>query len=1068
MQYWKEEISAQLSLMDQEGKQVLSIFLPGQSIPINAYKHPSDATYDNRNLQEFTGIITPPRKATNNLGPPPLNKIRRIMDKNNLGSLDPSTINYQDYSPPPTPSRPPLKMRNTRTDQELSHLNKSVIQNPHDSHIQIINTLDESIQDDSNKENIPPRQFKQERKPVISPLVFKVMARDTRTIITDDKSIDYGRATSRMSQNSRNELTDETRTGASSLTNKEINTVEKLYLNTKTIGEGPTIPTMSSLVGGPHPEPVVHPHVDIGSSHILRNPLINAELRPMSLTITSPNARITEFSHNPNILDSFFAKIYLPYSTLTGYRNGHIQTAEGRAYLCLHFNGNDPRVFGLASFNAPDFGHDHDSAGPAAQPPAQAAATQSHVTPPSHHLAQPSPQRASGRPTPATSSHGSTIPHASTFYATIDPLTPDDPLERPSRPPPLTDNPTPALFFCDRNSGLNNPVLFGSISTEQDDLPNNDDSRQYTPAEWLFLTDVVRYFKGAEDLRQGLVIPNEFRQGEYLEGIGENGQVSLRLPFLESLFLRAGRTWPTSVFNVFASNNTVPFQPFTVPIDTLDYLDFPTPSSTIDDTDELASTDEEWMYPPTPPRLPPIELPLRQFEDLRVRSSRNSPDTNPNIDAREPVHANLNPFSANTSDKSKASNNDGPPRQTPEPSHMVSPPSVDDRPLETIPELTEPPSNESQPTYRSSELIPELDELPHPTSPPLPSMPALDNQDDMDIEFLNSPQDTIAPETRVADSTTGMTPSSSLELTTLSTLSLDTPPTSPEPSEAQVDPTTDSSENLSTGWTADDWSTDAWDAWGVLAPNEEPTTQTNEESWYPDGHPSRSYPQQTSADEMRRTLSQLTTHLLPLTTIRFGSRMSYRTIGRLREAIPQPTFIRLFRDFGTYENLADSICTSRDNHGKVPNRWQAHLSRLRRIRQLATQYIKKAETLLQNHGFIDGLKDYADTHDFDLWHTEKHTGSLFYPHELEYFHALHQFLIDESYFDLAYRTRQLLTCTFEQATDLWTIVFTILGRLEPPTFDFQINADFKLRTDKAANQKKANSEQHRSLEWPQI
>jgi hypothetical protein len=196
--------------------------------------------------------------------------------------------------------------------------------------------------------------------------------------------------------------------------------------------------------------------------------------------------------------------------------------------------------------------------------------------------------------------------------------------------------------------------------------------------------------------------------------------------------------------------------------------------------------------------------------------------------------------------------------------------------------------------------------------------------------------------------------------------------------------------------------------------------------------------------------------------------MSYRTIGRLREAIPQPTFIRLFRDFGTYENLADSICTSRDNHGKVPNRWQAHLSRLRRIRQLATQYIKKAETLLQNHGFIDGLKDYADTHDFDLWHTEKHTGSLFYPHELEYFHALHQFLIDESYFDLAYRTRQLLTCTFEQPTDLWTIVFTILGRLEPPTFDFQINADFKLRTDKAANQKKANSEQHRSLEWPQI
>ena len=279
------------------------------------------------------------------------------------------------------------------------------------------------------------------------------------------------------------------------------------------MGEGPTIPTMSSLVGGPHPEPVVHPHVDIGSSHILRNPLINAELRPMSLTITSPNARITEFSHNPNILDPFFTKIYLPYSTLTGYRNGHIQTAEGRAYLCLHFNGNDPRVFSLASFNAPDFGHDHDSAGPAAQPPAQAAATQSHVTSSSHHLAQPSPQRVNSRPPPATSSHGPTVPQASTFHAIIDPFTPDDLPARPGRPLLLTHTPparAPALFFQNRSTGLSNPILFGSTPTDQDDLPENDESRQYTPAEWIFLTDVVRYFKGAEDLRHGLVIPNEF------------------------------------------------------------------------------------------------------------------------------------------------------------------------------------------------------------------------------------------------------------------------------------------------------------------------------------------------------------------------------------------------------------------------------------------------------------------------------------------------------------------------------------------------------------------------------
>ena len=231
--------------------------------------------------------------------------------------------------------------------------------------------------------------------------------------------------------------------------------------------------------------------------------------------------------------------------------------------------------------------------------------------------------------------------------------------------------------------------------------------------------------------------------------------------------------------------------------------------------------------------------------------------------------------------------------------------------------------------------------------------------------------------------------------------------------------------------------------------------------------PPRSYPQQTSADEMRRTLSRLTAHLIPLTNVRFGSRVSYRTIGRLREAIPQPTFQRLFRDFGTYENLANSIGTTRDNL-KVPNRWQTHLPRLRRIRQFVSQYIEDAENLLRYHGFIDGLKEYAITHQVEFWRVDQHPCSLFYPHELEYLYALTQFLTNESYLDLAYRTQRLFRCSFEQPADLWTIVFTILGRLEPPTFDYQLTADFEPRTDDEAQRKRVNFEQYGSLEWPQI
>ena len=527
--------------------------------------------------------------------------------------------------------------------------------------------------------------------------------------------------------------------------------------------------------------------------------------------------------------------------------------------------------------------------------------------------------------------------------------------------------PTPALFFRDRNSGLSNPLLFGSTPAEHEDLTARDDSRQYTPAEWLFLTEIVRYFKGAEDLRRGLVIPDEFWLGEYLEGIGSDGQVSLRLPALESLFVRASRTWPTSVFKTFSPNITAP-TPALSCHDVRGNLEAPTPSSTVDDVDELSSTDEEWMYPPTPPRLPTIELPLRQLEDLRVQI--------PACPTQDDSDALKLPLSA-----------------------LIDVDETSEDNLQS--------SSKLQQTQGTLEPIPELDELPHPTTPPGPTPLVSDTQNDMDFEPANAPGDVVTHDCCITDHAIGMPSSPSSESTMSSLPSLATPSTSPEPSEVQDKPTSESAWNSNEGWTVDEWPTDAWDAWGVLAPNEEPASPSHnlqDDPWPVNDMPPWSYPQQTSADEMRRTLSRLTAHLIPLTNVRFGSRVSYRTAGRLCEAIPQATFRRFFRDFGTYENLADSISTIRDDL-KVPNRWQTHLPRLRRIRQFVTQYIEDAENLLRYHGFIDGLKEYTITHQIEFWRVEKHPNSLFYPHELEYFFALTQFLADESYFDLAYRTQ---------------------------------------------------------------
>ena len=140
-----------------------------------------------------------------------------------------------------------------------------------------------------------------------------------------------------------------------------------------------------------------------------------------------------------------------------------------------------------------------------------------------------------------------------------------------------------------------------------------------------------------------------------MEGLGEEGRVSVRFPMLESLFSRASRTWPTSVFSIFAKK-----KPTT---SVFDEPRLPTPDSSSDnsppslDTD-ISSTDpnnspdtsldNEWAYPLTPPPLPSLEvpqitirplpvvpenpevelpaldLPLRQFEDLQVGSNNTS------------------------------------------------------------------------------------------------------------------------------------------------------------------------------------------------------------------------------------------------------------------------------------------------------------------------------------------------------------------------------------------------------------------------------------------------------------
>ena len=142
------------------------------------------------------------------------------------------------------------------------------------------------------------------------------------------------------------------------------------------------------------------------------------------------------------------------------------------------------------------------------------------------------------------------------------------------------------------------------------------------------------------------------------------------------------------------------------------------------------------------------------------------------------------------------------PIQPPEPSQTVSAPLANDRTLEPIPELNESPT---QPVLPPSMDFGAEDR-------PGTIMVTQDAQNDMDMETTDIPSDAPPSNDKFINLQTGMHPSPSSKSMLSSIPPLEMLPTSPEPSEAQVDPTSDSSGNLSKGWTADDWPTNTWDA----------------------------------------------------------------------------------------------------------------------------------------------------------------------------------------------------------------------------------------------------------------
>jgi hypothetical protein len=361
MEFWQQQLSTQNKLGTIWENEVYSIFLADKPATNDSEINSTDSEFDAEVLQDFYRFITPRKKHVINSPPPAPNKRSRIK----RGNITSASLDYFrpfniDYTPPPTPSPSPNITRvrhnligDTRPTESISgHMCKPFTQNSE--------SYDSTENDESDKENIPPILENNGCHCCLKRVSERCTLNGRNGIRTPGDA--YPGIAGLLS----NTATDgEPRPTKHEATRKlGLNIEEKGQKNRNKIGykratrklQNDTKNTPISMQNQPavHQQLYYHPHLDIDTAENIQNPAIQAELSSASLSITSPSARITEFNYNSQIPDSYFAKVYLPNATLTGYKNGVLKTAEGRAFACIHFDPADHRIFELAGLNAPD------------------------------------------------------------------------------------------------------------------------------------------------------------------------------------------------------------------------------------------------------------------------------------------------------------------------------------------------------------------------------------------------------------------------------------------------------------------------------------------------------------------------------------------------------------------------------------------------------------------------------------------------------------------------------------------------------------------------------------------
>lgn len=211
--------------------------------------------------------------------------------------------------------------------------------------------------------------------------------------------------------------------------------------------------------------------------------------------------------------------------------------------------------------------------------------------------------------------------------------------------------------------------------------------------------------------------------------------------------------------------------------------------------------------------------------------------------------------------------------------------------------------------------------------------------------------------------------------------------------------------------------------------------------------PTRTRGQDLYQQQLYRSLVAIRPGMEHLSTRAVGSRRTPIRGVRLKDVIPENVFDRLFPQYRHFQDLERDLSERRINGTRQFNRWISHIERIMTVRRQFRAVFEAAQALVTAHFHNNGLQNYItqNTPEITHWIASHEPSPILFRHEFRFLCALLHFLNHHSYYLLARLVHNIIYLRFEAQSELWSVVHQVIGRIEPPSSDYDLDFDLMVQ-----------------------